>query len=151
MKCYHLAAVASLSWLALLVAGPAHAQVPTPPRSPLTPYPSRPAFSPYLNLLRGGDPNFNYQGLVRPQMEFRSGIQSLNQQSQLTQQAVSNVQGELGLPATGHPTQFLSTGGYFLSKSGGRGSSSGVTTGAAPVQQGGGGRAPTVRQSPVRR
>jgi hypothetical protein len=150
MKRYHLAAVASLSWLALLVAGPAHAQVQSQvqkPWSPITPYSSRPTFSPYLNLLRGGDPTLNYQGLVRPQQEFRQNIQTLGQQTQLTQQAVTNVQNESDLPVTGHQTQFLNLGGYFLSR-GGRGSSAGVTAAPAPA---GPVRAPTSLQSPTRR
>src|SRR5262245_56181717 len=39
------------------------------PRSALS---NRPTFSPYLNLLRQGDPVLNYYGLVRPEQEFRA-------------------------------------------------------------------------------
>ncbi len=43
---------------------------------------SRPAYSPYLNLLRGGaSPATNYFGLVRPQLDFRSGLLQLQQQT----------------------------------------------------------------------
>ncbi len=127
MKRYQVVVLASLSWLTLWATAPAYAQVPST-RPPLTP-PARPTISPYLNLLRGGDPSLNYQGLVRPQQEFRSGIQQLNQQLQTQQRDITNLEVESGLPATGHPTQFLNLGGYFLGR-GGRGTST-----AAPAPQ----------------
>jgi hypothetical protein len=38
-----------------------------------------PAFSPYLNLNRGGDPAVNYFGIVRPQMETNRAFQQIEQ------------------------------------------------------------------------
>jgi hypothetical protein len=79
---------------------------------------SRPAVSPYLNLLRSGNsPGFNYYGLVRPELEFRQSIRNLQQQSINTQSELSGLI-DTTFPATGHRTTFLNTGGYFLSGSG---------------------------------
>src|SRR4051812_21020503 len=71
----------TLAALALLLAGgvsPLRAQ----PGFPLQPggvgMAPRPAFSPYLNLLRqGGTPTLNYFGLVRPQMQANQAIANL--------------------------------------------------------------------------
>ena len=147
MKRYQVLALVSLSWLTFGVAvEPAYAQIPIQQQAPLTPT-NKPFISPYLNLLRPGDPNFNYQTLVRPQVEFRSGIGQLNQQLQTTQRQVTNLEVESGLPPTGHATQFLNLGGYFLSRGGGRGTAGGTTAGggqrrnitstAAPASRGG--------------
>jgi hypothetical protein len=76
-----------------------------------------PAVSPYLNLLRpSGTAGFNYYGLVRPQMEFRNGIQDLQfQQQALGGQAapIDPQSGFLTTPGTGHAATFLYTGGYY--------------------------------------
>lgn len=41
---------------------------------------SRPSFSPYLNLLRGGNSTlFNYYGLVRPEQDFRQADSQFQQ------------------------------------------------------------------------
>lgn len=82
--------------------------------SPIT----RPAYSPYLNLLRpGGSFTQNYFGMVRPELDFRSSIGGLQQQVQTNQQMIGSLDQSLGVPITGHPTYFLNTSGYF---SGGR-------------------------------
>lgn len=65
--------VASLS---LFLAESAQAQYPQSPGFGGNPgfgrTQNRPAFSPYLNLLRGGNTTlFNYYGLVRPEQDFR--------------------------------------------------------------------------------
>jgi hypothetical protein len=74
----------------------------------------RPAYSPYLNLLRGGDPGVNYYGLVRPEIDFRNSVQNLQQQItqgfNATNQAIDQV---TGLPLTGHGVVFLNTSHYF--------------------------------------
>ena len=90
-------------------AGSAFAQ-PTTPGAP------RPTYSPYLNLARpGGTPALNYYGLVRPEQQFRQSIQNLQGAVATNQQAIGDLQtGVDGTPATGHPTQFLNYGGYFL-------------------------------------
>jgi hypothetical protein len=75
------------------------------------PLPSRPTFSPYLNLTRqGGTPALNYYGLVRPEQQFRQSIQTLQGAATANQQAIGDIQTGGGLPATGHPTQFLNNG-----------------------------------------
>ena len=78
----------------------------------------RPAFSPYLNLLRGSQNNavLNYHGLVRPQNEFfqrsgqlNQGLYSLQQQAQqpggLRSRQGSGLYSRMGV--TGHPTAFM--------------------------------------------
>lgn len=76
----------------------------------------RPTFSPYLNLTRpGGTPALNYYGLVRPELQFRQSIQGLQGAVSANQQMIGDLQtGGTGLPVTGHATQFLNYGGYFL-------------------------------------
>jgi hypothetical protein len=98
----------------------------------------QPAFSPYLNLLRpGGTPALNYYGLVRPEQQFRQSIQTLQTGVAANQQALGAIQtGGVGLPATGHPTQFLNYGGYFLNNgpSLGRGVAASPATVNRPAQ-----------------
>jgi hypothetical protein len=77
-----------------------------------------PNLSPYLNLLRGGNPAANYYLGVVPEVErrnnaaaFRAGIQDLSRQ-------IENPLGEneplfSGLPQTGHPVQFFNFSTYF--------------------------------------
>jgi hypothetical protein len=80
-----------------------------------------PVYSPYLNLLR---PNAslvqNYYGLVRPELEFRSGLYGLQQEVVAVGQASAAVAVDptTGLPYTGHPTRFLNTSHYFLNRGG---------------------------------
>src|SRR5262249_8648545 len=81
------------------------AQVYTRPGGPTTP-----PYSPYLNLLRPGNPAINYYGLVRPQFDFRQQIQGLQQ---LTAPATLEAQTANTLPTTGHPVQFLNYSHYF--------------------------------------
>jgi hypothetical protein len=94
-------------------AGAARAQPPVPGGPGAT----RPAFSPYLNLARPGTaPALNYYGLVRPEVQFRQNIQNLQGAVTANQQAIGGVQADVtGVSVTGHPTQFLNYGGYFLS------------------------------------
>lgn len=94
----------------VVCAGSAGAQPPVPGAS-------RPAFSPYLNLVRpGGTPALNYYGLVRPELQFRQSIQNLQTVTATNQQSIGDLQSNgTGVPSTGHPTQFLNYGGYFLS------------------------------------
>jgi len=74
--------------------------------------------SPYLNLLRGGDPAANYFLGVIPERErrandqiFRSEIQELQRREEEVGTAgVSSV-----LPGTGHPVLFNNTYTYFNS------------------------------------
>jgi hypothetical protein len=123
--------------------GTAAAQPPRPggygpPPPPGGAYYSRPpAFSPYLNLLRGGgSATLNYYGLVRPEMQFRQSIQNLAGDVAANQQMIGTMGSQMmGLPATGHPTQFMNLGGYFMNSGGGMGAS--ILGGANPRYGGG--------------
>src|SRR5262249_46643317 len=78
-----------------------------------------PAFSPYLNLARGGNPAINYYGLVRPQVDFARAIDVLQGQLMAGQQAAADIRAPGEMAPTGHTIQFLNTGGFFLSAGGG--------------------------------
>ena len=81
---------------------------------------SSPTYSPYLNLLRGGNSGIgqNYFGLVQPQQQFAQQNQALGQglqnlQMQGLQGGMQQTQGGFGysqLGATGHPVIFNSFG-----------------------------------------
>lgn len=71
----------------------------------------QPTFSPYLNLLRGGNPALNYYGLVRPEREFRRQQtqfrNELADRSRLGDRETS-LQAETSmLNRTGHATVFM--------------------------------------------
>jgi hypothetical protein len=112
--------------------GEVHAQ-PTPGIGPVN---SPPVFSPYLNLLwSGGSPALNYYGLVRPQVQTSVALQGLSSDVSQNQQALN----QFGmLPTTGHPTQFLNYGGYFLSNGGTGGGGMSSFAGSAMGSPGGG-------------
>lgn len=108
----------------------------------------RPPVSPYLNLLRrGSDPAVNYYGIVRPEIEFRSGLQNLQQQVSAVDQQVTAQDQALGaLPETGHPVQFFNYSHYYGQGFNGGTGARGVTrpttpapatTGRAPTTSGG--------------
>ena len=86
-----------------------------------TPPPSLPPVSPYLNLLRGGSsPLGNYYGLVKPELELRSGLQSVQRQADLNSRSIGALQGNLygnqsnlGPGQTGTRAYFNNTMGYF--------------------------------------
>lgn len=113
----------------LLAAGSTLAQPPSNPYNRGVPSYNRPVYSPYLNLFRrGGSLLENYQGLVRPELDFRNSINSLGQQVNYNEQQTAQIGSQI-LPATGHPVYFNNLSHYF---SGLRGSTGGI---------GGGGRA----------
>ena len=80
----------------------------------------RPVVSPYLNLLRGGNPAVNYAGLVRPEQQLYNNQTQLQGQigtvySDVNQlQAVGPFTGLGGDLVTGKPFGFQTQGGYFL-------------------------------------
>lgn len=131
------------SSLVALAAGGAAAQPPAPP--PGFGQAPRPQVSPYLNLLRNGNPGYlNYYGLVRPQQEFQQGIQGLQQDVGAVQSALGQPFGaDLGqqqplLPGTGHRSSFLTSSSYFLTFNGraggvGVGTASGSALAARPA------------------
>jgi hypothetical protein len=110
-----------LALLGGLTAVPAaRAQVPTPYRPP----PLSPAYSPYLNLNRSGaSAAQNYYGLVRPQIDARNAIGTLQQQVGTLDQVVSTQAAMAYDPnavTTGHPVSFMNYGGYFAGLGGSR-------------------------------
>jgi len=110
-----------------------HAQPPVPGG-----YTRPPAFSPYLNLNRGGSPAINYYGLVRPELQFRQSLLHLANDVAANQQALgSGNPGMNDMPFTGHPTQFMNLGGYFMNNGsigGGMGASANYGYGVRSAQ-----------------
>ena len=77
-------------------------------RSPLG---SRPAFSPYLNLLRSDNAVLNYHGLVRPEQEFRAANEQFQNQFGDVQKKFDTLEqkdASSNLGVTGHHVRFLS-------------------------------------------
>ena len=82
-------------------------------RSPIT---SRPTISPYLNLLRQGNPALNYYGLVRPEQEFRAANDQFRNQFGEVREKFDELKEKdpaSNLGITGHHVRFLGdqTGG----------------------------------------
>jgi hypothetical protein len=97
---------------ALVPVGQVQAQA-IPFRPAQAPAPT-PAYSPYLNLARPGNPTLNYYGLVRPELQARAAFQSLEGQvNQVEQQVLIQTNQAQELPATGHPVRFLDAGRFF--------------------------------------
>src|SRR5262245_57786985 len=108
MKRFRTPAAAIAVWLLSAVAAQAQGPVYTPP--------SRPSFSPYLNLLRGdSSTTLNYFGLVRPEQQIRRNQAALAQEIRQTNQSLDDtIKGaDPNLPATGHAASFNNTMGYF--------------------------------------
>jgi hypothetical protein len=104
----------------------------------------RPVLSPYLNLLQAGQSaGVNYYGLVRPEIDFREGIQKLQQQNQANQLVLTDLQSGTGISPTGHFAAFMTHGNYFQSFTGGPagGSLTGAAAGASFGTLGGAGAA----------
>ncbi len=130
----------NIVWLAAaalgLCAGSVHAQGYNP-GGPYNPG-ARPAYSPYLNLLRqDGSLNSNYQGLVRPQINFQNSIQQLDAQQALGASQQAAPQESPFLPPTGHVSRFMTQSRYFLTN--GAGGTGGVGGGFGGVGLAGGG------------
>ena len=111
--------------------GELHAQ----PVPGLGPSGTSPAYSPYLNLLRNSTTgSLNYFSLVRPQIQTNQALMGLT--NDLNQRQAEDQFGG-GLQSTGHPTQFLNLGGYFLNNGGGgKGIGGGGASGGAMRQSG---------------
>lgn len=132
---------AATAVLGFVLAGPGFAQ-PQPPVAP-----SRPAYSPYLNLLRGGtSAGVNYYGLVRPEQQFRQQSTALQQQLNTTNQNLATLENNqllLGqqptLGGTGHGVVFNQPFRYFNTLPGGAGGgrSGGGGTGGGGARFGG--------------
>jgi hypothetical protein len=117
----HLTTAAAVLVVSLFSAAmPAQAQFGLSGRGPYAPA-YRPGLSPYLNLLRGGDPAANYFLGTLPEfsrrsnaIQFRSAIQELD--DRVSQPAGGGDVTEELLPElsqTGHPTAFNNLGSYF--------------------------------------
>jgi hypothetical protein len=101
-----LAAFGSVGFLGFLATSPAAAQALRPVGSP--------GISPYLNLVRpGASPAINYYGIVRPQLQYNTAINSLEQQVAASKVAIT-AQESLNVPTTGHQVAFLRYQQYFL-------------------------------------
>jgi hypothetical protein len=109
----------SLTLILLLVSVSANAQPPGFGR------PRNPTLSPYLNLLNNNNSTaFNYYQLYRPQTEFRSAYQGLNQnlyqtdvqvarEGESIEQIGDRLRPGASLRTTGHRTSFMDYGSYF--------------------------------------
>src|ERR1700678_234592 len=85
----------------VLTGAAAHAQGPQwrPGPGGFAPLNQSPAFSPYLNLNRGGtSAAINYYGLVRPQIDFQNSINNLQQQVDAPGTGLAGPGGAGGLP-----------------------------------------------------
>jgi hypothetical protein len=119
----------NITWLAIvsvgICTGSAHAQGYPGGYNPG----ARPAYNPYLNLNRqGGTLIENYQGLVRPQINFQNSLQLLDAQQALSaNQQQAGPQENQFLPPTGHVARFMTQSRYFLTNgTGGMGGGYGV-------------------------
>jgi hypothetical protein len=116
MKRLAQAAIAIL--LVCGIGGTARAQFQPPARPNYGPG-YRPQLSPYLNLLRGGDPAANYYLGTLPEFERRANAQLFGTEiSDLDRRLLGNVLTEelrllQPIPPTGHATAFGSTLYYF--------------------------------------
>ncbi len=105
----------------------------------------RPAYSPYLNLLRpGGSTTQNYYGLVRPEQDFRNSIGGLQSQIATSNQpSVDQFSGNSAFPTTGHRTAFMNYSHFYAlrgrsSIGGGGGSPVAAPNAASPQSSRGG-------------
>ena len=91
---------------------------------PFSNYSPSPTVSPYLNLFRedlDGNSDFNYQTLVRPQLQQQEINQRLQQQNlaiaqrlqSISAQSDFNPQGSESQPPTGHQTVFMHYSHYY--------------------------------------
>jgi hypothetical protein len=126
MKHFRFAALGSVAFVMSWAVGPVRAQA-TYGRVGVGQI-NRPVYSPYLNLLRTGNPVYaNYYGLVRPEVELRSAASTLQQEVFANQQGISGLEAATTTLTTGHATRFLNTSGYFLNR-GGQGGQPVLTT-----------------------
>lgn len=106
-------ACASLCMAVLAASAPAQGIAPGAPvqapyaRPPISPYP-RPTVSPYLNLARGGSTAVNYFNLVRPQQEFLSSLNQLENRTELLEDVRATG------AVTGQSSQFMTHGRWFF-------------------------------------
>jgi hypothetical protein len=118
-----------------LSAGAASAQ-PYPYNVPRYGVGYTPGLSPYLNLLRGGDPAANYYLGVIPEFQRRQNATVFQSELLKLDQRITQETAELGLAdpigSTGHVTAFGNTGGYFGSLTGRQAAAPRPTTPTGP-------------------
>lgn len=73
----------------------------------------RPALSPYLNLANRGNTAINYYGIIRPQLEARQALQTLQQEYNQLQTGLGQGQDQNILRATGNRPTFFNYGTYY--------------------------------------
>jgi hypothetical protein len=112
--------------LLLLAGGQAEAQILTRPLNPYT----RPPVSPYLNLIRGGNPAINYYGLVRPELDSIAAMQQLGQQAYAP---LPPVVPTASVVATGHPAVFMNFSHYYYQNLGQTTPAGGRTLNTGPI------------------
>ena len=119
MKRFILAPLAAFFGLLVAAVDPAAAQNTYPFRAPAFGPGYQTQLSPFLNMLRFGDPAANYFGGVVPEEQRRVNRNTFQGQIQgLTNLLPARPQLREGdidtpLPSTGHPTAFGYTGSYF--------------------------------------
>lgn len=103
----------------LMLAAVSSAQPAPYVRQSTNPY-YTPPLSPYLNMLRGGNPAVNYYLGVVPEFQQRTlnaqyGAQLQNMNQRMAESPELPEMDELlpTLPATGHGTQFMNASPYF--------------------------------------
>jgi hypothetical protein len=96
--------------LVLSAGSSAPAQTYVPPR--VSPY-ANGGISPYVNLLRGGNPAINYYGLVLPEIQAQNSIQQLQTEVARQQATVVAPPTNQALSDTGHTTRFMQYTQYF--------------------------------------
>jgi hypothetical protein len=118
--------------------GNVRAQSPFQPYQPFQQRPSAssPAYSPYLNLTRPGNPAVNYFGLVRPQIDAANAIGTLQNQYGALNQAVNAtpISQPTGLPTTGHAARFMDYSTFYPGL--GRSAAPGVHSAAPAASRG---------------
>jgi hypothetical protein len=98
--------------------------ISSPSSKPFAGFSPEPTTSPYLNLFRDdidGSGDFNYQTLVRPQLQQQQFNQQLQRQNQIIGQRLQqlsaqpdfNPRGSETQYPTGHSTVFMYTGRYY--------------------------------------
>ena len=135
----------SAALLAIVLAGTGTARAQfQPPSAPNYGPGYRPQLSPYLNLIRGGDPAANYYLGTLPEFQRRANAQLFSTEiSELDRRLLGNVPTReqlfgQALPSTGHVTTFGNTLYYFGANTPSRGQRPGATLPGSglPGQQG---------------
>jgi hypothetical protein len=91
-----------LSMVLVSVGAVAMGQFPAPQVQQNPPAPYRPPVSPYLNLLRGGDPSINYYYAVRPGIS--AGVAPTGSVTSMPAQGYNPLRSGF-MPAAANPTQ----------------------------------------------